>query len=110
MIEDVVAEARPAARRGAAESADDVRAPAAVVAFSPRWRQAEAAIKAFLFQRMYRHPRVMRVMDEAEAIVRDLFARYPRRPGDMPAEWRRGARARDARPSARARSAISSPA
>jgi dGTPase len=49
--------------------------------------QAEAGIKAFLKQRMYRHPRVMRVMGDAEAIVFDLFARYQRTPGDLPPEW-----------------------
>ena len=37
---------------------------------------------------MYRHPRVMRIMGEAEAVVRDLFARYQREPGELP--WRRG--------------------
>ena len=43
--------------------------------FRPRSRR-EAAIKAFLKQHMYRHPRVMRVMGEAEEILFDLFARY----------------------------------
>ena len=39
---------------------------------------------------MYRHTRVMRVMDEAEAILFDLFARYQASPGDLPAEWVEG--------------------
>ena len=47
----------------------------------------EAEIKAFLKQRMYRHPRVMRVMGDAEQILFDLFARYQRTPQDLPAEW-----------------------
>jgi dGTPase len=29
----------------------------------------------------------MRVMGEAEAILFDLFARYQKTPGDLPAEW-----------------------
>ena len=29
----------------------------------------------------------MRVMDEAEQILFDLFARYQRVPGDLPPEW-----------------------
>jgi dGTPase len=49
--------------------------------------QAEATIKAFLYERMYRHPKVMRVMGEAEQILFDLFARYDSHPGDLPAEW-----------------------
>ena len=52
--------------------------------------QEEAAIKAFLKQRMYRHERVMRVMGEAEQILFDLFARYQKSPGDLPAEWVEG--------------------
>ena len=50
----------------------------------------EAAIKAFLYQHMYRHKRVMRVMGEAEGIVADLFARYRQSPGDLPPEWLEG--------------------
>ena len=33
-------------------------------------------IKGFLYPRMYRHDRVMRVMADAERVVRDLFAHY----------------------------------
>jgi dGTPase len=36
---------------------------------------------------MYRHPRVMRVMGVAEQILFDLFARYQKAPGELPAEW-----------------------
>jgi dGTPase len=39
---------------------------------------------------MYRHTRVMRVMDQAAGVVRDLFARYSARPKDLPDEWREG--------------------
>ncbi len=39
---------------------------------------------------MYRHPRVMRVMDEAAGVIRDLFARYRANPADLPPEWQEG--------------------
>jgi dGTPase len=39
---------------------------------------------------MYRHARVMHVMDQAASVVRDLFARYSTHPGDLPAEWSEG--------------------
>ena len=48
---------------------------------------AERAIKGFLYPRMYRHPRIMRIMGDAESVVCDLFARYVDRPHDIPAEW-----------------------
>ena len=69
-------------------SVEDVRRHGEVlIAFPPDVAQAEAEIKAFLKQRMYRHQRVMRVMGEAEQILFDLFARYQNTPGDLPAEW-----------------------
>jgi dGTPase len=69
-------------------SVEDVRNHGEVlIAFPAGVAQAEAEIKAFLKLRMYRHPRVMRVMGEAEQILFDLFARYQQQPQDLPAEW-----------------------
>ncbi len=58
-----------------------------VAGFLAEAETAEGAIKAFLRQRMYRHDRVMRIMGEAETVVRDLFGRYCRDPAEMPPEW-----------------------
>jgi dGTPase len=69
-------------------SVDDVRRHSApLLAFPTEAAEAETRIKAFLKQRMYRHPRVVRVMDQAETIVRDLFVRYRDDPVALPAEW-----------------------
>ncbi|MGB7119654.1 MAG: deoxyguanosinetriphosphate triphosphohydrolase [Bradyrhizobium sp.] len=69
-------------------SADEVRNHSeALIAFPGETAAAEAAIKAFLKLRMYRHERVMRVMRDAEQLVFDLFARYQSDPAAMPAEW-----------------------
>jgi len=59
----------------------------ALVAFTPEAAEAETMIKIFLRERMYRHPRVMLVMRDAEQVVRDLFARYCASPGDLPKDW-----------------------
>ncbi len=61
-----------------------------MIAFPAGVAEVEAGIKAFLYQHMYRHKRVMRVMGEAEAIVADLFARYRKSPEDLPSEWLEG--------------------
>jgi dGTPase len=102
MIEDAIAESR---RRIAAlnpKSAADVRcAPAPVVAFSPATQKADADIKGFLYPRMYRHARVMAVMEQAEGVVRDLFAHFVANPADLPAEWREGVDLADAATRAR---------
>jgi dGTPase len=36
---------------------------------------------------MYRHPRVARIMGEAEQVIRDLFGYFTAHAEDMPAEW-----------------------
>jgi dGTPase len=88
MINAVMSEAGKRLSAAKPQSAHDVRHhDQPLVAFPPAVAQEEAAIKAFLKQRMYRHARVMRVMGEAEQILFDLFARYRESPGDLPAEW-----------------------
>jgi dGTPase len=88
MIEDVAAETAGRLRRLAPHSADDVRhARQPVAGFSPAMAEADRAIKGFLYPRMYRHERIMRIMGDAERLVCSLFARYLERRGDMPAEW-----------------------
>jgi dGTPase len=91
LIDDVVAETSRRLAVLAPRSADNVRqAQSPVVGFSPAVSDADRAIKSFLEKRMYRHARVMRVMDEAADVVRDLFARYSAHPADLPAEWKDG--------------------
>ena len=88
LIDDVVAESAGRLAKLAPHSADDVRRAAGPVgAFSHEVGEEDRAIKSFLKPRMYRHPRVMKVMDQAADVVRDLFARYSARPQDMPTEW-----------------------
>jgi dGTPase len=88
LIGAVVSEAGRRLQAAQPQSVEDVRNHGEVlIAFPPDVARAEAEIKAFLKRRMYRHSRVMRVMGEAEQILFDLFARYQRAPGDLPAEW-----------------------
>ena len=88
MIEDVIAETDKRLQDLAPRSADEMRhAKQPVGGFSPAMGEADRAIKGFLYPRMYRHGRIMRIMGEAERVVCALFARYVERPHDMPAEW-----------------------
>jgi dGTPase len=88
MIEDVITETGARLQALAPRSADDVRHAAHPVgAFSAAMAEADRAIKGFLYPRMYRHDRIMRIMGDAERLVCALFARYLDRPDDMPAEW-----------------------
>ncbi len=86
LIDDIVAETRWRLEVLHPQSPDDVRlAAAAVAGFSPAVAEGDAAIKSFLLTRMYRNPRVMLVMGEAERVVSALFARYQANPADLPA-------------------------
>ena len=88
LIGAVVSESRSRLQAAKPNSVDDVRNHGEVlIAFSAGAAQAEAEIKSFLKLRMYRHPRVMHVMGDAEQILFDLFARYQKVPGDLSPEW-----------------------
>ena len=89
LIGDLVQSSRERLRGLAPASADDIRgAGHPVVAFSPGVAAGLEGLKRFLFARVYRHARVMKVMDGAEAIVRDLFARYLADDTALPEQWR----------------------
>jgi len=91
MIEAVIAETgRRIAALKPASAADVRHAAQPLVGFSPAMVQADADIKGFLRPRMYRHERVMRVMGDAEAVLRELFAHFAASPADLPAEWGEG--------------------
>jgi dGTPase len=88
MIEDVIAQSRRQVIELEPETVDEVRsAGQPVVGFSAAMAQADRAIKGFLYPRMYRHDRIMRIMGDAEEVVRRLFEHYVRQPGDIPADW-----------------------
>lgn len=102
LIADVVVEARMRLAALAPESPDDIRfAGRGVIGLSPMTADEVRRLKEFLFARVYRHERVMRVMAGAEGIVRDLFGRFLRQPGDMPAAWAASARGSSERALAR---------
>ena len=90
-VEDAVRESERLIAELAPDSAAAIRlAGRPVVAFSGAIAAADQAIKAFLHPRMYRHPRVVRVREQADVILRDLFRRFAADPGAMPQEWRAG--------------------
>ena len=92
MVSDLVNESRARLRLLNPASPEDIRrATGPTVAFSDEMSRDVAHLKAFLFDRVYRHDRVMRVMRDAEEIVRDLFTRYLADPYTMQKAWRAAA-------------------
>ena len=90
-VEDAIRESERRIAALAPQSPEDVRAAGRpVVAFSVETAEADRAVKAFLYPRMYRHPRVVRIREQADAILRDLFSRFTADLAAMPPEWRAG--------------------
>jgi dGTPase len=96
MIEDVISETSRRLADLAPQSADDIRlAGQPVGAFSAVMAEADRTIKGFLYPRMYRHPRILRIMSDAEGVICDLVAHYVAEPGHIPAEWAQSPEAGD---------------
>lgn len=88
LIADVVDEARRRLADLAPRSADDIRAAGRdVVAFSEGMSAELGVLRRFLYERVYRHPRVNADMERAQVIVRDLVGRYRGEPAAMPGAW-----------------------
>ena len=94
MVDDVIAESRARLQRSGAQSVEDIRALShPVVAFSDTMAAAQKVLKAFLNNRMYRHPRVNRMTEKAGRVVSDLFGLYMAKPQHLGAA--RGGDTRD---------------
>ena len=89
MVEDVIAETQGRLAEANPASADDLRQLARpVAAFSAVMADDEKALKAFLYQYMYRHPHVTDRREVAQEIVRDLFRHFHDDPSRLPGDWR----------------------
>jgi dGTPase len=89
MVNDLIGETRRRiAARGVA-SADDIRALGAPLAgFSEAMLAHDRALKAFLFDHMYRHFRVNRMASKARRVIGELFQVFLDEVECLPSEWR----------------------
>ena len=86
-VYDVIAETRKRLAQHRPDSADAVRQCPPLVAFSAEMHAQSQQLKHFLMQALYRHPQVMGKMQQAQQVVRDLFAHYHAQPQAMTAEF-----------------------
>jgi len=92
MVDDVLAETRARLAADKPDSAEAVRlAKREVVAFSTGMVEALAALRRHLFDNMYRHYKVNRMMAQAERVVRELFALFLEDPNLLPTGYRKRA-------------------
>ncbi len=89
LISDLVTESRQRIDALAPRDADAIRrARRPVVAFSEKMAEANRVIKEFLFARMYRHWRVMRMTTKARRVTAEMFTLLHGNPGLLPDDWR----------------------
>src|SRR4051812_23718139 len=88
MVRDLIGETERRLKASSAGDADAVRRLGMpVAAFSDEMRNHDRALKRFLFERMYRHPRVNRMASKARRVVRELFQLFLAEPGCLPCNW-----------------------
>jgi len=88
MVEDVAGETGRALKALRPESAAEIRRHSQPLAdFSAPLRAELLQLKEFLFKRMYRHPRVMHVMQNAQVALAQLFGAFMANPALLPADW-----------------------
>ena len=88
MVDDVIRTSAALLAQSGAVMAQDIRdLDYAVVQFSPELWKDLKVIRGFLFQNMYRAPRVVVQREHAATVVRDLFGVFMSNPGEMPGDW-----------------------
>ncbi len=74
------------------QSAADVRAmEVPLVAFSEELEIRQRALRAFLYERMYKHFKVNRMRSQAKRILKELFHVFMSEPDTLPPPWREDA-------------------
>jgi dGTPase len=84
-VYDVIAESTRGIERAGVDSLDTVRQlTQPLIGFSPEMELASRELKRFLFQSLYRHPKVMSMTDKAATVVSYLFAHFMAHPEELP--------------------------
>ena len=87
-VRDVLDETRRRLVNASPRSVADVRSCGhALAAFSEPMATSLGSLKAFLFARMYRHPRVVASMGAAKTVVVELFSAFASDPKLLPGDW-----------------------
>ncbi len=85
-VRDVVNASRQALQSQGVRSPGEARNFGRLIQRSERFGAWSQTLKRFLFQALYRHPRVMQTTGLAQAVIEDLFELYVASPQAMPPE------------------------
>jgi dGTPase len=86
-VHDAIEATRAALRHHGIESASQVAAAPIMVKFSEEMYSQRTQIKRWLLSNLYRHPYIVRSMEAAREVVRDLYVCYMQEPKRMPASY-----------------------
>jgi dGTPase len=103
MVDDVLAETQRRLVDDAIDSPEAVRnAGRTLVQFSDQMMADLGSLRAFLFERMYRHYKVNRTRSHARRVLADMFRLFMAEPEVLPPEWQANAVTEDLHKRARA--------
>ncbi len=86
-VTDVMRQTSAALEAGGIDSPERLQLhPHNVVGYSPEYGEKVRALKRFLYERMYRHYRLVRMQTKAERFIAGLFEAYIKEPHMLPAE------------------------
>lgn len=89
-VTDLLEQTRARLEERRIQTLADVRqADEPLVAAGPTVRALKAELEAFLFERVYRHPRVLRLTTKGRRFLQALFAELSRMPELLPMRYRR---------------------
>jgi dGTPase len=90
LVEDVLAQSQARLAELGPQSPQDIRAAGRpMVRFSDALFANLKVIRAFLFKRMYRAPKVVEMRAEVTKVVAELFPFFMENPGELPKQWRK---------------------
>ena len=88
-IDDLIAQARLSLDAGDFASSADVRGMDPIVMASSEIGDLKSEFEQFMFERVYRHPQVLQVRNQAQACLRSLFEQLHKQPDAMPPRFRK---------------------
>ena len=91
-IQDLVETTFQRLKENGISSVEDVRSHQGLLAgLSPEMAARRAELKEFLYSKVYRHYRTMKMQEKAKRFIRDIFTEYARDPRQLPPDYARQA-------------------
>jgi dGTPase len=87
LVADLLVESRRRIANAGVATLDDVRKAPTLVGFTPAMADESRALKRFLLDNLYRHPRVVAMTERAAQVVQKLFSAYFAEPALLPSQY-----------------------